>query len=383
MQVYKSFFKVLNKYKGQMIMYLCIFCSLLTIFIKTSSASNPDGYKDKKCEFAVFDYDGTAASMAMISYLSETNKRADAGVIKDEKISMQNALYNREADAIIRIPEGFEDKLVSGEAEGVIDVITIPGTQNSMLIESDLDGFLGMTELYLKAGYSMEEAVVKAETALAETAEVSLPDGGDVSSHSSIYTFFSYLGWVMLCLMITGVASVLQVFGRKELKDRIECSSYNFLNFNKELLLGMITTGLMICGVFIIVGVILLKGALFSSEGGLYLLNMLCYAVVCLSIAFLVSKITSKQEILSMIANVVSLGMAFLCGIFVPVEFLSESVIKVAHFLPAYWYNQAALNIDFHMHEKMGSIFAAMGVQILFAVAIVVIGMVVDRKKTA
>lgn len=139
----------------------------------------------------------------------------------------------------------------------------------------------------------------------------------------------------------------------------------------------------MICGVFIIVGVILLKGALFSSEGGLYLLNMLCYAVVCLSIAFLVSKITSKQEILSMIANVVSLGMAFLCGIFVPVEFLSESVIKVAHFLPAYWYNQAALNIDFHMNEKMGSIFAAMGVQILFAVAIVVIGMVVDRKKTA
>lgn len=383
MQVYKSFFKVLNKYKGQMIMYLCIFCSLLTIFIKTGSASAPDGYKDKKCEFAVFDYDGTAASMAMISYLSGTNKRVDASVIRDEKTSMQNALYNREADAIIRIPEGFEDKLVSGEAEGVIDVITIPGTQNSMLIESDLDGFLGMTELYLKAGYSMEEAVVKAETALAETAEVSLPDGGDVSSHSGIYTFFSYLGWVMLCLMITGVASVLQVFGRKELRDRIECSSYNFLNFNKELLLGMITTGLVICGVFIIVGVILLKGALFSSEGGLYLLNMLCYAVVCLSIAFLVSKITSKQEILSMIANVVSLGMAFLCGIFVPVEFLSESVIKVAHFLPAYWYNQAALNIDFHMNEKMGSIFAAMGVQILFAVAIVVIGMVVDRKKTA
>lgn len=236
MQVYKSFFKVLNKYKGQMIMYLCIFCSLLTIFIKTGSASAPDGYKDKKCEFAVFDYDGTAASMAMISYLSGTNKRVDASVIRDEKTSMQNALYNREADAIIRIPEGFEDKLVSGEAEGVIDVITIPGTQNSMLIESDLDGFLGMTELYLKAGYSMEEAVVKAETALAETAEVSLPDGGDVSSHSGIYTFFSYLGWVMLCLMITGVASVLQVFGRKELRDRIECSSYNFLNFNKELL---------------------------------------------------------------------------------------------------------------------------------------------------
>lgn len=403
MQVFKSFFKVLNKYKGQMIMYMCIFCSLLIMFIKSNSGSGTGGYSDKKCKFAVFDYDGTAASLALASYLEETNKRvgtvndektnmqnfqltSTSGSdysIADEKISMQNALYNREVDAIIRIPEGFEEKLVSGEAEGVIDVITIPGTQNSMLVESDLDGFLGMTEMYIKAGYDMDTAVERAKTSLAETVEVSLPDGGDVSTHSSMYIFFSYLGWVMLCLIITGVAAVLQVFGRKELKDRIECSSYNFLNFNKELVLGMITTGGMICGVFFVFAVIMLKGQIFSLEGGLYILNMLCYAVVCLSIAFLVSKLTSNKEILSMIANVVSLGMAFLCGIFVPVEYLGEGVIKVAHFLPAYWYNQAAFNIDFHMGDKQGSIFAAMGVQILFAIAILVIGMVADRRKTA
>lgn len=403
MQVFKSFFKVLNKYKGQMILYMCIFCSLLVMFIKSNSGSETGAYSDKKCKFAVFDYDGTAASLALTSYLEQTNKRigtvndeklnmqdfqltSTSGSdysIEDEKISMQNALYNREVDAIIRIPEGFEDKLISGEAEGVIDVITIPGTQNSMLVESDLDGFLGMMGMYIKAGYDMDTAVEKAKTALAETAEVSLPDGEDVSTHSGMYIFFSYLGWVMLCLIITGVSAVLQVFGRKELKDRIECSSYNFLNFNKELVLGMITTGGMICGVFLVFAVIMLKGQVFSLEGGMYILNMLCYAVVCLSIAFLVSKLTSNKEILSMIANVVSLGMAFLCGIFVPVEYLGEGVIKVAHFLPAYWYNQAAFNIDFHISDKQGSIFTAMGVQILFAIAILVIGMVADRRKTA
>lgn len=402
MQVFKSFFKVLNKYMGQMIMYMCIFCSLLIMFIKSNSGSKTDYYSDIKCEFAVFDYDSTIASRELISYLAETNTIVggrnnetvsteksklsvvsdDNYVIRDEKSSMQDALYNREVDAIIRIPEGFEEKLLSGEANGVIDVITIPGTQNSMLVEADLDGFLGMLEMYIKSGYSMEDAVEKAKTALAEMAAVSLPDGKNVSAHSSIYMFFNYLGWVMLCLIITGVSSVLQVFGRKELKDRIECSSYNFLNFNKELVLGMVTTGGMICSVFFVISVFFFKGQVFSFEGGMYILNMLCYAVVCLSIAFLVSKLTSKKEILSMIANVVSLGMAFLCGIFVPVEFLGEGVVRVAHFLPAYWYNQAAFNIDFHMSERLGSIFADMGIQILFAVAILVIGMVADRRRT-
>ncbi len=384
MQVFKMFFKVLNRYKGQMIMYMCIFCSLLTIFIKSNSGSKANEYADEKCKFAVFDYDGSTASKALISYLEGTNVRVDKkDGIKDEKISMQNALYNRDADVILRIPEGFEEKLVSGEAAGLIDAITIPGTKNSMLIESDLDGFINMTGMYIKAGYDMATATERACTALAETAEVSLPDGENVSKHSNLYTFFSYLGWVMVCMIITGITLVLQVFERKELKDRIECSSYNFLNFNKEVVLGMAATGALICGVFLTVSLILLNGQIFSEKGGMYILNMLCYAAVCMAIAFLISKLTAKKEVVSMIANVVSLGMAFLCGIFVPVDFLSDGVIKIAHFLPAYWYNQAAINIDFHLDEKAGSIFSAMGIQILFAIAILIAGMVADRRKRA
>ena len=39
-----------------------------------------------------------------------------------------------------------------------------------------------------------------------------------------------------------------------------------------------------------------------------------------------------------MIANILGLGMSFLCGIFVPQAFLGNTVLAIGRFLPAYWY---------------------------------------------
>ena len=121
------------------------------------------------------------------------------------------------------------------------------------------------------------------------------------------------------------------------------------------------------------------KGSTFSFSGFLFTLNMLCYMLVSLAFAFLISKITSNSEILNMFANTVSLGMAFLCGIFVPEEFLSDGIIKAAHFLPAYWYNQAVKSIDFHPVRELGFISICMGIQLLFAAAIIVVALRITK----
>lgn len=36
--------------------------------------------------------------------------------------------------------------------------------------------------------------------------------------------------------------------------------------------------------------------------------------------------------------NVVALGSAFFCGAFIPKEFLGNSVLKITHVLPAYYF---------------------------------------------
>ena len=39
--------------------------------------------------------------------------------------------------------------------------------------------------------------------------------------------------------------------------------------------------------------------------------------------------------------NTISLGMCFLCEVFVPMELIGDNVKIVAQFLPAYWYETA------------------------------------------
>jgi hypothetical protein len=69
---------------------------------------------------------------------------------------------------------------------------------------------------------------------------------------------------------------VLQVFSKKEIKERTSCSSYKFANYNRELLLGVILTGLVVCAVIFVSATIMFKGSTFSFSGFLFTLNMLC-----------------------------------------------------------------------------------------------------------
>lgn len=366
MQVFRSYFKILNKHKGQMIMYMCIFIGIMSVLAANNTFKKNTDYETTKPQFAVFDYDDSVQSNALVEYLSEVCIRKE--IKDDKKESMQDELFARNVNCVLIIKKG-----------GSPDIVTIPDTRAATTFEALINSFNKMYDACLAAGYTPEDAVKAVKASLDKKVDVSLLGGKDMTAHSEIYYSFSYLGWLLIVLMILGVAPVLQVFSKKEIRERIQCSAYRFLNFNRELILGVVVTGLMVCVVLFIVLTLLFHGDTFSYAGGMYLLNMLCYMSVSLSLAFLLSKVTSNDQSLNMIANTFSLGMAFLCGVFVPEEFLPDNVIKVAHFLPAYWYNQAVKNIDFHLDSSTQTIFTCMGVQLLFAVAIILITLRISK----
>ena len=141
-------------------------------------------------------------------------------------------------NCVLIIKEGFK-----------LDVVTIPGTQAATTFESAINSFTKTYNTYIASGYSEADALAAVNTSLSQKASVSLLSGKSVTSHSGIFYCFSYLGWVLLVMMIAGIAPVLQVFSKKEIKERISCSSYKFANYNRELLLGVILTGLVVCAV--------------------------------------------------------------------------------------------------------------------------------------
>ena len=362
-------------------MYVGILCGVMIVFINLGNKDPQNYYKDKTIKYAVSDEDGSEMSRKLVAYLNDTQQLVDG--VDIDKRGIQDALYNRTVACVIRIPDGFGDAWANDAADGLLEITTIPGSQASMLFETRLDSYMNMVSLYKKAGDDVNDADKRAREALEQKAEVDMADG-KTSGHSMLYNFYNYLGWVMICIMIVGIAPVLQVYNRKKLRARIECSSYRFFRLNRELVLGMMSTGCALCVIFIVLSKILIKYEVLSARGGMFILNMLVYACVALSLAFLISKLTQSEQILSMCANVISLGMAFLCGIFVPREFLSDTVMAIAHFLPAYWYANATEAIDsFVSGSSVSGIFVSMGVQVLFAVLFILVGVIVDRYKTA
>lgn len=379
MQVFKAYFKVLNEYKKPMIMYIVIFAIVLFVFIIPNLAGKNEGYIEESCNFAVFDYDNSKASEGFVDYLSKGNEVVE--IAGDEKEIIQDELYYRNIVCALRIPEGFEAKLKNGDAKEILEVVTIPGTTSSSVFESQIDGYLSAVTTYMDAGFSLDDSMKKAEKALDVSIDVSLPDESDAGLHSSRYYFYNYLAWIMICIMILGVCPILLTFSKDEIKKRMECSAYSFSNLNKELLLGVLFTGLGICVILVLLSLVCLGKDMLNVSGLLNAANLICYMLVALALAFVISRLIKNIDMLNMAANIISLGMSFLCGIFVPKEFLGESVIKIAHFLPAYWYNQAVTALDHYTPSVLPDVVKYMGIEILFAVVIVVIGLVIARKQ--
>ena len=82
------------------------------------------------------------------------------------------------------------------------------------------------------------------------------------------------------------------------------------------------------------------------------------------------------------IANFLSLGMCFLCGVFVPMNVMDRNVLKVSQFLPVYWYETVNETLGSYSHltgEAAASVWKGIGLEAMFAIAFVCMILVVTR----
>jgi ABC-2 type transport system permease protein len=82
--------------------------------------------------------------------------------------------------------------------------------------------------------------------------------------------------------------------------------------------------------------------------------------------------------------NIVALGSSFLCGCFVPAEFMPNSVLMFAHVLPSFYYvdtnNRIAKLENFEL-TTLQPLLINMGIVLAFCIAFVVVANIVARKK--
>ncbi|MGI6118293.1 MAG: ABC transporter permease [Bilifractor sp.] len=382
MSVFKGYLKIIRKNLWFTVSYFAIFLIISIMIVMMIPEKQTESFSAQRQTITVIDEDGSAISKALIRYLSINNNVSESRMDKGE---LTRLLYARSTDYVLEIPEGFRNDLAGGDA--VLNTTKVPGSSAGYYLDTTIENFVRKASAFVNAGYTEEEAADRTLEAVTAKVDVTIVDTGKRDeSNKPFYSYsFTYFPYLYLMLMITVVSSVMMSFSNKEIRSRMLASPISSVS-------QAVQAAAAFCVQFFIIWLITLlmplvaRGADFytSPFAGYYLLNSLCLLAVSSAIGFLTGSLITKPVAVSAVANIVALGMCFLCGAFVPMEYLGSGVKRAARFLPVYWYETANNTLAENQTLSTANrnlILQCYAIQLAFALAIFVVTLFIVKKK--
>jgi len=436
MKVFKTYFKIINKSKAQLIIYTAVFIGISVAFANFSK-SNSNEFIRSDINVAIFDdksdEDSTTNSTtdstvdsSVDSVVGSTVKKSaftdgfyeyigrNAVIIEldDDEAAIQDALMFHQVEYIIRLPGDMFSKLrdmfntnrdisyspedmgnVNNDASYVlgdmgsvnIKKMVLPDSVSEVYIDSLINKYMNTAYAYLDANKDMSEGE------LVRNILNDLSNGGNVEFYSTegidnpaAKSFFNFSLYTIFMLVIIGVCGSLFIFSKDEVKKRNLASPVKLLSYQMQLFMASIFYVLFVFLFIMVIGAIFFSDVVFTKAGLLIASNAFFVAITALSISFLVSNIAKSINAIGAIANIVGLGSSFICGAFVPQEMLGKGILFVSSFTPGYWYVKATndiFSLTGYGFDNIRPILSGMGIQALFAVAILAVSMLLVKQK--
>ena len=362
---------------GLVIMYLAIFFSVAMVMQFAAGKSEDSLFETASIDLGVVNEDGGTLAQGLVDYLSGIHHVV---LMDNDPEQLQENLFYRNVEYILQIPADFyETCMVNGES---LKVTKVPGSYSSFYVDQQISSYLNSIQTYLAAGFSQEEAIQAVKEETHEPVTKLTFDSG--TSDTSPYTYyFRYIPYLFLGALCYTMGYILMAFKKGDIQKRMEASA---ISVRRQSVEGLLATGMIGVVLWLIgfLGVTFMYGSRFWQSGlcVYYILNTFTMLVAALSLSYLIGMFITNSNLLSGVANLVSLAMCFLCGVFVPMDVMDKSVLKFAQFLPVYWYEQVNEILSRHhtlSPELLGKVGMGMGIQLLFAAAFISLILVVSR----
>ena len=378
MTVFNTFWKVINKYKGTII----LFTVMLVTFggINTTSNSSSVDFTNSKPDIIIVNNSGNnALTKNLISYLEKNTNVKD---VKNNEEARNDALFYREVNYIIYIPKDYQKDVLSGKTPE-IDIKTV-GDYTSSLAEMLLTRYLKIQSIYAKNISTEQELITAINKNLSKTSEVTITSKVDRAKTSRVSRYFNFASYSAMFIIIFVICMVLSSFNTKTIKKRTIISSMNYKTHNKYLLRASFIYSIIVWLLFMLLGTILFSNTILSLRGLVYALNLFIFIFTSLTLALLLSTLIDNKDAVNGIVNVISLGSAFLCGAFLPTEWVPETVIKISRIFPTYWYvnsNDLLASLQTINMTSLNQVIINMIVMLVFALIFIIINNLVSKKK--
>lgn len=378
MTVFKTFFRIVNKLKPTIILYTALLIIFGAVNMKTSD--NNINFVNSKPDILIINQDvNKGLTKNLIDYMK---KNSNIVKVENNEEKINDALFYREVSYVIYIPKDYRKNVLLGK-NPKLD-IKKTDEYDAHLSEMMLKRYTKLQNIYNKEAGSEDELITLINDNINDDVNVKITSKVDTSKTYNIAYYFNFASYSILAIIIYIVCLVLCSFKEESISKRINISSINYKSHNNKILFASIVFSSIVWLLFVIIGVIVVGDIMFSIRGLISIINSFIFTFCALTLSILISSITNNKNAISGIVNVIALGSAFLCGVFVPAEYLPSSVLNFAHILPAYYYinsNDLLKNIDVINISSMHPIIINMIIIIMFSILFIILNNVVTRKK--
>lgn len=370
MIVFSTFWRIVKKYKGTILLYTV----MLIMFggINLTSNSTNDMFTPTKPNIFIVNKDSNMGlTKNLINYLK---KNTNVVSLEDDEEKINDALFYRDISYVIYIPKNYS-KDVLDKKDVTIDIKSSKDYTSS-LTEMMLDKYLNVQSNLVNITNNQDELVNMINNTLDVNSEVVVSSKLDNSYLNRVSRYFNFGSYSLLAVIIFIVTLVINSFKENTINKRIIVSSINYKKHNSLLMLSSFVYSLIVWVLFSLLSIILLGKDMISLRGILYFVNTFMFIMPTLSFGILISTLVNNKDSIGGIVNVVSLGSAFLCGAFIPTEYLPKIVLSIAHIFPAYYFidsNNLLSSMEIINFSNLTPVFINYFVLIIFMLIFIVV----------
>ncbi len=378
MTVFKTFLKILNKNKFIIILYTMFLIFFGGFNMQTSE--NNTNFVASKPDIMIVNYDEEKGiTKDLIKYIEENSNVVD---LKNNEDAINDALFYRDVNYVVYIPKNYNKDFMDGKNPEI--EIKSTGDYQSSFAEMLLSRYIKVANIYQKSINNEEELISKINETLSKKSEVEITSKLDTNILSKATFYYNFANYSIMACLIYVICLILASFKDVKIQKRTIISSTNYKTLNRQLLLSNSLFSIILWMIYVVLSFILVGDIMFSIHGIIYLINSFIFTICATTIALFIGNIVSNKNAISGIVNVIALGSSFLCGAFVPMEWLPDGVIKIAHILPSYYYissNEILKTLEIINFDTIKPILLDIIIILSFSIVFIILTNIVSKRK--
>ena len=378
MIVFKTFLKILNKNKFIIILYTVFLIGFGGFNMQTSD--NSTNFVASKPDIMIVNYDEEKGiTKDLIKYITDNGNIIE---LNNNEEAINDGLFYRDVNYVIYIPENYSEDFMDGKNPEIN--IKSTGDYQSSFAEMLLSRYIKVANIYQKSIKNEDELTSKINETLSKQSEVEITSKLDTDSLAKATFYYNFASYSILACLVYVICLVLSSFKDIKIQKRTIISSTDYRKLNRQLLLSNSLFSIILWGVYVALSFVLIGDVMFSNQGIIYLINSFIFTMCATTIALFIGNLVSNKNAINGIVNVIALGSSFLCGAFVPMEWLPDGVLKIAHILPSYYYissNESLKTLEVFNLETMQPIITNMIVILGFSIIFIILTNIVSKRK--